>query len=88
MMFFLLPIVSDGRTVMRKQTSCLRRFSHSALISFLTLRFTVTSALTLEGLFSPAIKFKVNNYLNLYNNLFMIIDHVKRKVPKYRYHKK
>lgn len=48
-----LPIGHVGRTVIRKQTSCLRKFSHSALISLRTLKFTVTSALTLEGFFSP-----------------------------------
>lgn len=53
-MILHLPIGAVGRTVSRKHTSCFRKFSHSDLISCLTLRFIVTSALTLDGFFSPA----------------------------------
>lgn len=43
----------NGFTVIKKQTSCFLKFSHSAFISFLTDKLMVTSALTLDGLFSP-----------------------------------
>lgn len=51
-----LPIGLFGFTVIKKQTSCFLKFSHSAFISGLTERLTVTSALTLLGRFSPKVK--------------------------------
>lgn len=54
-MCLYVPMPCVGRTVIKKHTSCLRKLSHSYLISFLTLRVTVTSALTHEGAFSPML---------------------------------
>lgn len=51
----ILPMPWFGRTVIRKQTSCFLKFSHSCLISFRTLNVTVTSARTRDGAFSPML---------------------------------